>query len=140
MTLRERRVLFTKLLADLILWCFDRGWQVALDEGTVKSPRRVRGVDSGELIFAYDAVHKRAGKHPSGEACDLLLYDDLDGDGQDDDYVADGSDPRWLEIAERWEAMHPLCTSGIRWRDANHVSIAEGDRSTPLADIVKGDI
>ena len=130
MTLREQRVTFTRLLAELILWCFEQGWQVAIDEGKVFNPRRVR--IGGLRQEAEDAVHVRNSFHYRGLACDLLLYDDLDHDGQDDDYVSNGDDPRWKAIAIKWESLHPLATSGRRWRDSNHVSLGEGSKDFPL--------
>ena len=137
MTLRERRVKFTRLLADLLIWIRSQGWEVALDEGTIHSPRAARkGV---QRIVVEDAVHTKGSKHHSGEAADLLLYDDLDGDGEDDDYIADGDDPRWIAIARQWESMDPLCTSGIRWHDANHVSFGEGSKAVSLDTVLKGE-
>jgi hypothetical protein len=125
MSLREQRVLFTRELAGLIRWLGleHPEWEVALDEATVKSPRKVR---MGKVLqTADDAVHKPSSFHHRGLAADLLLY--IDGQ-----YVKDGDHPAWKAIAERWEAQHPLCTSGRRWQDANHVSLGEGRKEGPL--------
>lgn len=131
MTLRERRVLFTRLLGELLLWVGEQpGWEVALDEATVHSPRRIRtsldgtpGVATYDIL--HDAVHKHASLHYAGLAADLVLY----VEGQ---YISDGAHPAWLAIARRWESMHPRATSGLRWQDADHVSLGEGERATPL--------
>lgn len=120
MTLREKRVEFTRLLCELVIWITsDKKWQVALDEVTVHSPRAARkGV---ERIVVEDAVHKRGSFHYQGLAADLNLY--IAGN-----YISDGGHPAWSEIATKWESMHELCTSGIDWNDANHVSFGEGKK------------
>jgi len=99
------------------------GVELALDEGTVQSPRAVWL--QGKRAKLPDAVHKQGSKHHTGEAADLNLY--FHGE-----YIADGDHRIWKLLAEEWEAMHPLATSGRRWRDANHCSLAEGDRTEPL--------
>ena len=131
MTLREKRCAFTELVCELVVWCVTvKGWKVAFDEGKVFNPRQVR--IGGARQEAEDAVHMRTSFHYQGLAMDILLYDDLDGDGQDDDYVADGDDPRWREIAVKWESLHPNCTSGRRWNDSNHVSFGESAKVDPI--------
>ncbi len=132
MTLRERRCLFSRLVSELVLWIGDTlKAEVAYDEVRVFSPRAARL--GAQRVIVDDAVHKRGSFHHLGLAADLLVYADLDGDGDQDDYLADGSHPIWRAIGERWESMHPLCTSGLRWRDANHVSLGESDKREPLS-------
>lgn len=129
--LRARRCLFSLLIARLIVWANDvKGWRLAYDEGRIINPRPVRIGKATQP--AEDAKHIRGSFHYSGLAVDLNLYDDLDGDGEDDDYVADGDDPRWRELARQWESLHPLCVSGRRWRDGNHLSFGEGSKASPL--------
>ena len=120
MSLRADRVLFTALLADLLLWIREKypRWEIALDEGTVHSPRTAR-TDAGRISVA-DGVHRAGSRHHDGCAADLLLY--LDGE-----YVSDGEAPEWGVIAERWESMHERARSGRRFGDANHVSIMAAD-------------
>lgn len=134
LSLRAKRCLFTWGLAQLIVWIKEQGWLVAIDEAKVKSPRKVR--IGGAVQEAKDAEHGHNGTrysfHNDGLACDLLLYDDLDGDGVQDDYVSNGDDPRWKAIARKWESLNPAFTSGRRWGDGNHISVLEGDRSEPL--------
>lgn len=122
---RERRVLFSKLLASLVLWANERpGWGLALDEGTIHSPRDYR-TEMGQTFQAQDGVHRPGSYHYLGQAQDLLLY--VHGA-----WVSDGDSAEWRLIAERWESLHPLCTSGRRWKDAGHVSLGEGRRDGPL--------
>lgn len=135
MTSREKRVLFTRLKAELIRWIFEElKVEVAEDEGRVLSPRPVR-LAGGQRVIARDAFHGHNGTtssfHYDGLACDLLLYSDLDGDG-DQDYIVDGNHPLWRKVAEKWESLHPACTSGARWHDGNHISIFEGEKKEPL--------
>lgn len=131
MTLREKRVLFTKLKTELLTWIItELRVEVAEDEGRVLSPRTVR-LKGGQKVQAEDGVHKKNSFHHSGLACDLLLYSDLDGDG-DADYVVDGNHRLWKQIAEKWESLHPLCSSGARWEDANHISFGESEKKEPL--------
>jgi hypothetical protein len=47
-------------------------------------------------------------------------------------YIKSGDHPAWKQVARKWESLHPLCTAGIRWHDANHVSLGEGSRDTPV--------
>ena len=117
MTLREKRILFTRLISEFKLWIFSEGWEVAQDEGTVLSPRAARR--GMERLSVDDAVHKRNSFHHQGLAEDLNLY-------REGAYVFDGNDPIWIYLADKWESMNPLCTAGLRFQDANHFSLGEG--------------
>jgi len=125
-SLRENRVAFSQYRAILVLWISEQEYQgknveVALDEVTVHSPRRA--LHNGQKIAVADAVHKHGSFHHQGLAADLLLY--VNGK-----YITDGGHPLWTIIGQKWESLNPLCTSGIRWQDANHVSYGgEGSRS-----------
>lgn len=122
--LRVHRVLFTAKLAELIIWINSHpGWEVAIDEATVHSPRFMWV--NGQKHRLEDAVHKIGSFHHDGRATDLILY--IDGL-----WISDGDHPAWKAIAVKWESLHPLCTSGRRWNDGNHVSVAEGAKEGPL--------
>lgn len=129
-TLGDRRRLFSRGLAELALWIEDelsvelgRKILVAFDEVTVHSPRAAR--QGLKRLIVEDGVHKPKSFHHQGLAADLLLYLDLDSDGEEDDYLAAGTDPIWARVGARWKAMHPLFTAGIDFRDPNHVSLGE---------------
>lgn len=97
---------------------------MALDEATVKSPRKV-WLD-GERVELPDAVHKMGSFHHQGLAADLNLY----VNGQ---WISNGSHPWWRAIGEKWESLDKLCVSGLRFRDPNHCSLGgEADRTEPL--------
>lgn len=122
MTLRERRCLFTALVARLLVAISERAWshgrvEIAMDEGTIHTPRKVRQPD-GSSAWLEDAVHKRGSRHHEGLAVDLLVY--IDGG-----YVGDGSHPIWGEIEAMARALDPRFGLGIRFRDANHLSFDE---------------
>jgi hypothetical protein len=122
LNLRERRVLFSRLLAGLILWVGQQSdhrgaWEIALDEATVRSPRPVW--QAGKRVACADAVHKYGSFHHQGLAADLNLY--VAGK-----WISDGGDPAWTVIGTKWESVHKLCTWGGRFRDANHFSLGEG--------------
>lgn len=130
-TLGDRRRAFTRFVCELVIWAEDTlHVRIAFDEVTVHSPRAARlGV---KRVIVVDAVHKIGSFHGLGLAADLLVYPDLDGDGDMDDYLSDGSHPVWKLISRKWESYHPLCTAGIRWEDSNHMSFGEGSREGAL--------
>ena len=118
---REARVLFTYLKAKLVLWVYAQGWEIAEGEGLVA----LTDARDGD----HDGPHKAGGAHYLGTGEDLVLYLDLDGDAQVDDYVSRGGHPVWKAIGEKWESMHPSCRWGGRFGDDNHVSIHWAGRS-----------
>ncbi len=120
MTLRERRCYFTALLAKVVEYVNAiPGFQIALDEGMVSSPRAVKlSTADKEKTIAYDAVHIPASFHHNGLACDLLLY-------RNGDYIADGGDPIWAQIDKFCRSLDPWFGLGISFHDANHLSYGE---------------
>lgn len=116
MTLREKRVKFSRLLAEIVNWAFSQGWEVAFDEVRVFSPRKVF-VD-GRTRIADDRVHKVNSFHHSGLAADLLLY--VNGT-----WLSKGSEPEWIKLGEKWESLDGECTWGGRFNDPNHFSLGE---------------
>lgn len=108
MTLREARVAFTKCIALLIQHAFVRGYEIAIDEAT-------------EHITAKDPTsdHRRGSCHHIGLAVDMLLYQDVDQDG-DMDYLV--TTPAYSELGQYWESLHPLARWGGHFSDGNHFS------------------
>jgi hypothetical protein len=101
MTLREKQSLFARLLAQLILFVYQRpGWELTLGEG--HNDARVG--------------HMRGSLHYVRLAQDLNLF--VNGE-----YVSKGGHPAWREIGEQWESMHELCRWGGRFKDDNHLSL-----------------
>jgi hypothetical protein len=119
MTLRQRRVLFTKLLMQLVQHINEiPGFEVALDEGRVITPRQVWDVDDKTKIKRKDALHIRASYHYLGLAQDILLY-------RNGEYISDGNDKIWEELDDFCRRLDPNFGLGIRFRDPNHVSYGE---------------
>lgn len=120
MTLRERRVKFSRLISELVLWVNSQpGWECCYDEGTIHSPR-VIWVD-GKKIQGADAVHKLNSFHHDGLAFDINFY----VDGQ---YISDGNHPAYRRVGTYWKTLDPQCTWGFDFPnvDTNHFSLGEG--------------
>lgn len=103
MTLREMRILFTKLISQQVLDIFASGYEVAYDEVT-------------ERITVKDPTsdHMKKSLHHLGLAADLLLY-------KDGSYL-DKTEYHKL-FGDMWKARHALCRWGGDWGDGNHYSL-----------------
>lgn len=108
MTLREARVVFTDLVIGLLQFAKES------NEGIL-----VAG-DYWKRCKDCPVGHPNS-THKSGLAVDLVVYADLDGDGEKDDYSEDETFHR--PIGEWWEMQHPLCRWGGRYGDPNHYSM-----------------
>ena len=102
--LREKRVKFTKLKAELILWIngLHPGWEVAEGRDFDESNEKLR--------------HMKDSLHYSGLADDLALY--IDG-------IYQTSTEAYREIGEKWKSLDPECCWGGDFSrpDGNHISI-----------------
>lgn len=112
MELGDKQRLFVECLGKLIQFAYAQGFKLTLGRGRV-SP----------------AENTAQGGHPQsthllGLAQDLNLFDDLDHDGEDDDWAKSTEAHR--PLGEFWETLHPLCCWGGRWGDGNHYSITHG--------------
>jgi hypothetical protein len=134
MTHREKRVYFTRLACELILWINKEDWtaklaeagegsldtpshvECAVDEWTVMSPRPVKV--GTEFVLAQDRRHNPNGLHPAGLAVDLLIY--INGV-----YLTNGAHPIWVHINKKARAMDPEFGLGLSFNDANHLSLGE---------------
>ena len=121
-TLREHQGLFSRLLAQLILYADDLGHDVAVGE-VLRSPQeahRLAGTGAGITMSL----------HCDKLAADLLLFADTDGDGQTDDYLIDT--PSYAHLGAYWKSLHPLCRWGGDFtgrKDGNHFSVSYGGRA-----------
>lgn len=120
MTARQERVLFTKLLVELLSWVGESypKWELAFDEVTVHSPRPAH-TENGR-VMVRDALHRAGSRHHDGCAADLLLY--IDGE-----YISEGGRLEYRVLGERWEELHERAAWGGRFGDANHVSLRSED-------------
>lgn len=106
MTLKEARILFTLLLARLLMFLHDKGYQPALAEGMDRRTTKDPTTD-----------HMKGSLHELGLAQDVDLYD------------ASGN---YLSLTEHhldgglfWESLHPYCHWGGRFGDGNHYSLSD---------------
>ena len=97
MTLRQKRVLFSRLISELVLWITGQGYEVAYDREGMK--------------------HMDGSLHYFGLAKDLNLYQ------PDGTYLTMTEDYRFA--GEKWKSMHPLCRWGgdFKRADGNHFSV-----------------
>lgn len=123
MGLREDRVLFTNLIARLLVEISERDWkygevEVAVDEWTVHSERVYIDRLTGERRTGTDRVHHPKGLHPRGLAVDVNVY--INGE-----YISAGGHPIWTDIDEMAHRLHPKLSNGSEFNDSNHISLGE---------------
>jgi len=114
MTLYEQRVLFTHLLARLIMEAFRQGYTITLGEV-------YRSAAEAKRLAATGAGIAKS-LHTEGLAADINLY-------RNGVYLKDTLD--YLALGQFWEQMHSSCRWGGRFKtrpDGNHFSIAYGGR------------
>jgi hypothetical protein len=107
MTLGDKQRVFMLLLPDLILYAYDKGYELTLGDG-YRDPRVF-----GQLGEYKGYGHRRSG-HKNRLAIDLNLF-------KDGKYLTSTEDHKFL--GEYWESLHPLCRWGGRFNDGNHYSI-----------------
>ena len=102
MTYGDKRRLFSRLFAELILWAVEQGYEVAIDD-----------------VKAHDG-HMRNSLHYLGLAGDLNLY-------REGKWLSKTADH--TPLGTKWQSMHPLCRWGGQWDDGGHYSITHQGRS-----------
>ena len=119
MTLRQQQSLFVRLVGLLIDHAYKSGYEMTFADA-YRSP---------ELAAANAAAGIGIAKslHTQRLAVDLNLF-------RDGRFLANTEDHRAL--GEWWEALHPLCRWGGRFKDGNHYSLEhEGRRDVADADV-----
>jgi hypothetical protein len=104
-TLSQKQRLFSKMIAELILWAYDKGYEITL--GDAYRDPRLHGA-LGEKV----GYGSRNSCHKLRLAMDLNLF--VDGK-----YVTDGEAHK--PLGEKWESMGG--SWGGRFQDANHYSL-----------------
>jgi len=107
MTLRETQSLFALLIARLMVWINEQGWEITV----------------GDFNRPDGRGHMAASNHYIRLAADLNLF-------VNDGYVITDS-VEWQKIGAWWEALHPLCRWGGRFTQAdyNHFSLEWNGRA-----------
>lgn len=99
MTLREKQSLFARLVADLIVFAYEHGYELTFGD-------------------AYRADYVKHGHprslHKKRLAIDLNLF-------KNGKYLTETKDHH--PLGEYWESLHPLCRWGGRFADGNHYSL-----------------
>ncbi len=105
MTLSQKQRLFSKMIAELILWAYEQGYEITL--GDAYRDPRVHGELGVKMGYgARNSCHKLR------LAMDLNLF-------KDGEYCTDEASHR--SLGEKWESMGG--SWGGRFRDANHYSL-----------------
>lgn len=112
MKLGDKQRLFSMLLAELVLWAYDNGYEVTF--GDFYRDSRVFGpVGVKKAYSSANSCHK------SRLAADLNLF-------KDGKYLTKTEDHR--PLGEIWESKHELCRWGGRFNDGNHYSMEHNGR------------
>ena len=112
MTLRQKQSLFVSLLARLIVYAYDQGYELTCGEAWRSPEEAARLAEAGKgiaqslhgLRLAIDLNLFRAGKYLS-------------------------STEAHADLGAYWESLHPLCRWGGRFRDGNHYSLTHGGKA-----------
>ena len=114
MTLGQKQRLFTKLIAQLITWAYEEGYEFTTGD-FFRSPRAFGAMGTRRAYGSSNSNHKLK------LAADLNLF--IDGKFQT-------TTEAHRSIGEKWESMHELCSWGGRFRnaDGNHYSFEHHGR------------
>jgi hypothetical protein len=110
MTLGQKQRLFTRLIAELVIWAYDNGYELTLGDA-YRDPRAFGKPGEKKGYGARNSNHKVRLAH------DFNLF--INGE-----YMRETEDHR--SLGEKWESMHELCEwggSGDR-NDGNHYSFS----------------
>ena len=106
LTLGQKQRLFTRLMAELIEWAYDQGYELTF--GDAYRDPRLHG-QHGES-GGYGA---KGSCHKLRLAVDLNLFKDGEFLEQTEDH---------LPLGQYWETLHPSCVWGGKFKDGNHYS------------------
>jgi len=107
MTLGQKQRLFARLIAELITWAYEQGYE--LTTGDAFRDKRVHGKYGQKVGYG-----RSKSSHKLKLAMDLNLF--IDGVYQ---HTTEAHKP----LGEKWESMHSLCRWGGRFNDGNHYSM-----------------
>ena len=104
-TLRQKQSRFAHMIAKLILWAYDNGYEITLGDA-YRDPR----------VFGAVGERKGYGESKSCHKVRLALDLNLFKNGK---YISTTRGHK--ELAEKWESMGG--TAGYRFNDGNHYSL-----------------
>lgn len=125
LSLGQSQELFAVCIAKLILWLDSKGYKIRLVDVCPSSTRKgyilklnAKGQFEriGDIVKFEDAVHMNPGCHYFFTAGDLNLF-------KYNVWLNKGDEPIWQEAGAYWKSLHPNCTWGGDFKDANHFSI-----------------
>lgn len=111
MTLREKQSLFARLVAQLVKYASERGYELTYGEAWRTPEQAKLNAASGKGIANS--------LHIDRLAVDFNLF-------KDGVFLANGDDHK--PLGEYWETLHPLARWGGRFKDGNHYSIEHEGR------------
>jgi hypothetical protein len=111
MTLREKQSLHVRLVAQLIQYATERGYELSWGEAW-RTPEQA-------ALNAKNRVGIRNSLHVDRLAVDLNLF-------RGGRFLTSTEDHR--PLGEYWESLHPLARWGGRFNDGNHYSIEHEGR------------
>lgn len=112
MRLGDKQRLFSRLIAELILWAYEQGYEVTVGDA-YRDPRVFGELGQSKGYGRAMSNHKRR------LAMDLNLF-------KDGKYLTRTEDHG--PLGAKWESMHPLCRWGGRFDDGNHYSLEHKGR------------
>jgi hypothetical protein len=110
MTLGAQQRLFTHLIAQLITWAYDQGYELTLGEAYRTKAQQRAYVEQGKSSTM-------ASRHLDRRAIDLNLF--IDG-------VYQAKSEAYRPLGEHWKTLHPGCVWGGDWKkpvDGNHFEL-----------------
>jgi hypothetical protein len=114
MTLGNKQRLFTKLMAQLVLWAYENGYELTVGDA-YRDPR-----SHGEYGTRKEGTYgRKKSNHKRRLAMDFNLF--IDGEYQT-------TSEAYQELGEYWESLHELCSWGGRFNDGNHFSLLHEGR------------
>lgn len=112
MSLGDKQRLFTLLIAKLIIWSYEHGYELTLGDA-YRDPR-------SHGAFGVRGVYGRStSNHKRRLAIDFNLF--IDGEYQK-------TSEAYAAMGEYWESLHSLCSWGGRFDDGNHFSLLHDAR------------
>ena len=111
MTLGDKQRLFTRLIAQLISFAYDKGYAFSFGDA-YRDPRSHGSWGEKGVYGRGNSNHKRR------LAVDFNLFKEINGQ-----MVYQTESSAYTEIGEYWESLHGLCSWGGRFNDGNHFSL-----------------